>query len=149
MGWSKRSNANIERPSDVLSSGAVRGRRWCDVAYDGQANDEEATICRSMITREGTGFPMCRCNCHSNLESDAKDEDDEASLEEGHDIVVASKREESDELVKVAVAMVRGYKMILSPVMPKSCRFVPTCSSYSIGKRCFSLSFTAIRQSQH
>eukprot|EP00955_Chlamydomonas_euryale_P042793 352421-Chlamydomonas_euryale.AAC.74 len=34
--------------------------------------------------------------------------------------------------VKVALAMLRFYKSILSPMMPSSCRFLPTCSEYSM-----------------
>lgn len=30
------------------------------------------------------------------------------------------------------VGMIRGYQRIVSPHMPASCRFVPTCSEYSI-----------------
>ncbi|HLR26616.1 MAG TPA: membrane protein insertion efficiency factor YidD [Fodinibius sp.] len=30
------------------------------------------------------------------------------------------------------IGVVRVYQMIISPWMPKSCRFNPTCSAYSI-----------------
>lgn len=29
-------------------------------------------------------------------------------------------------------AMVRAYQLMLSPVLPPSCRFLPTCSDYAI-----------------
>ncbi|MEW6107942.1 MAG: membrane protein insertion efficiency factor YidD [Nitrospirota bacterium] len=32
----------------------------------------------------------------------------------------------------ILIAAVKLYKYILSPVLPNSCRFVPTCSEYSI-----------------
>ena len=28
--------------------------------------------------------------------------------------------------------LIRGYQVAISPVLPKSCRFYPTCSSYSL-----------------
>ncbi|PID75232.1 MAG: membrane protein insertion efficiency factor YidD [Deltaproteobacteria bacterium] len=31
---------------------------------------------------------------------------------------------------KAAVAFLRTYKYLISPLLPKSCRFVPTCSVY-------------------
>jgi len=31
----------------------------------------------------------------------------------------------------VAVVIVSGYRMLISPVLPPSCRFVPTCSEYT------------------
>ncbi|XP_018491678.1 UPF0161 protein At3g09310 isoform X2 [Raphanus sativus] len=34
--------------------------------------------------------------------------------------------------VKVALAMLRFYKREISPVLPRSCRYVPTCSEYSM-----------------
>ena len=27
---------------------------------------------------------------------------------------------------------IRGYQMFISPVLPSSCRFIPTCSEYSL-----------------
>jgi putative membrane protein insertion efficiency factor len=34
---------------------------------------------------------------------------------------------------RVLVAVVRGYRLILSPWLGNSCRFEPTCSAYAIG----------------
>jgi putative membrane protein insertion efficiency factor len=33
---------------------------------------------------------------------------------------------------KLLISLIRLYKYILSPVLPRSCRFTPTCSEYSI-----------------
>lgn len=30
------------------------------------------------------------------------------------------------------VSLVRGYQIVLSPVLPTSCRFFPSCSAYAI-----------------
>ena len=35
-------------------------------------------------------------------------------------------------MTEMAVSAVRFYKAAISPVLPRSCRFVPSCSSYSI-----------------
>ena len=32
----------------------------------------------------------------------------------------------------VATILVRGYQLVLSPVMPGSCRFSPSCSHYAL-----------------
>lgn len=32
----------------------------------------------------------------------------------------------------ISTALVKAYKMIISPYLPKSCRFYPSCSTYSI-----------------
>ncbi|MBN1424055.1 membrane protein insertion efficiency factor YidD [Candidatus Fermentibacteria bacterium] len=32
----------------------------------------------------------------------------------------------------VALVMLRGYRAIMSPLLPPTCRFVPTCSAYAI-----------------
>ncbi|XVE76378.1 hypothetical protein DITRI_Ditri12bG0167700 [Diplodiscus trichospermus] len=34
--------------------------------------------------------------------------------------------------VKAALSMLKFYKREISPILPKSCRFVPTCSEYSM-----------------
>jgi putative membrane protein insertion efficiency factor len=33
---------------------------------------------------------------------------------------------------KVLIAFIRGYQLFVSPLLPPSCRFYPTCSSYCI-----------------
>ena len=33
---------------------------------------------------------------------------------------------------KLAILLVRFYQLFISPLFPQSCRFVPTCSQYSI-----------------
>ncbi len=32
----------------------------------------------------------------------------------------------------LALAILRGYKQYLSPVLPTACRYVPTCSDYAM-----------------
>jgi len=33
---------------------------------------------------------------------------------------------------RVLILLIRGYKKLISPMLPPSCRFYPTCSEYSI-----------------
>jgi putative membrane protein insertion efficiency factor len=33
---------------------------------------------------------------------------------------------------KIAIAPIRIYQLLISPLLPKRCRFVPTCSEYAI-----------------
>ncbi|MHB1254014.1 MAG: membrane protein insertion efficiency factor YidD [Candidatus Humimicrobiaceae bacterium] len=33
---------------------------------------------------------------------------------------------------KVLILIIRGYKKVISPLIPPSCRFYPTCSTYAI-----------------
>ena len=35
-------------------------------------------------------------------------------------------------LQRVALALLRGYKRFISPLLPPACRFQPTCSEYFI-----------------
>ncbi|KAL5709566.1 hypothetical protein ACHQM5_020241 [Ranunculus cassubicifolius] len=43
------------------------------------------------------------------------------------------KDEEVEDLgVKAALSMLKFYKREISPLMPNSCRYVPTCSEYSM-----------------
>ena len=37
----------------------------------------------------------------------------------------------NDMLSKLILAMISGYKQIVSPWLPPACRFVPTCSDYA------------------
>lgn len=32
----------------------------------------------------------------------------------------------------LAIVLIRGYQMILSPLLPNACRFTPTCSQYTL-----------------
>ncbi len=33
---------------------------------------------------------------------------------------------------KVGVALIRGYRRFISPMLPPSCRFTPSCSLYTL-----------------
>ena len=33
---------------------------------------------------------------------------------------------------RALVALLRGYKRLVSPILPPACRFVPTCSEYAV-----------------
>lgn len=33
----------------------------------------------------------------------------------------------------LAITLVQGYRMLISPLLPPSCRFLPTCSEYMVG----------------
>lgn len=33
---------------------------------------------------------------------------------------------------KMLIGMIYAYRMVISPVLPQSCRFYPSCSAYSI-----------------
>jgi putative membrane protein insertion efficiency factor len=35
-------------------------------------------------------------------------------------------------LQKLAIGLLRGYKWAISPLLPPSCRYVPTCSEYAM-----------------
>ncbi|MCJ7579417.1 MAG: membrane protein insertion efficiency factor YidD [Candidatus Aminicenantes bacterium] len=32
---------------------------------------------------------------------------------------------------KIALALIKGYKILISPLMGRNCRFYPTCSEYT------------------
>lgn len=34
--------------------------------------------------------------------------------------------------IKLIISLIKGYRYVLSPLFPFSCRFYPTCSAYSI-----------------
>jgi putative membrane protein insertion efficiency factor len=33
----------------------------------------------------------------------------------------------------ILVSVLRGYQLVISPLLPPACRFTPTCSEYMIG----------------
>ncbi len=32
----------------------------------------------------------------------------------------------------LSIALIRAYRIFLSPILPRSCRFYPTCSEYTL-----------------
>ena len=44
-----------------------------------------------------------------------------------------SERKRDDQaLTSAAISFLKGYKQLISPLLPPSCRYIPTCSIYSI-----------------
>lgn len=39
---------------------------------------------------------------------------------------------EASVLVRCCIALLRGYKLVISPLLPPSCRYTPTCSEYAM-----------------
>ena len=35
-------------------------------------------------------------------------------------------------LTRILIVLIKGYKLIISPYLGPSCRYLPTCSEYSI-----------------
>ncbi len=35
-------------------------------------------------------------------------------------------------LTTILIALIRAYKAVISPVLPPSCRYYPTCSTYAM-----------------
>ena len=35
-------------------------------------------------------------------------------------------------IIKILIKLIKGYKFIISPLLGQSCRYLPTCSEYSI-----------------
>ena len=35
-------------------------------------------------------------------------------------------------IIKILIKLIKGYKFIVSPLLGQSCRYLPTCSEYSI-----------------
>ena len=51
----------------------------------------------------------------------------------GSDVAVqAGGGTEDSKVVEVMVSALRGYKKLISPLLPPACRFLPTCSVYAI-----------------
>jgi putative membrane protein insertion efficiency factor len=41
-------------------------------------------------------------------------------------------REQSDLLTRSLIALIRGYQVAISPLLPPACRYYPTCSQYML-----------------
>ena len=41
-----------------------------------------------------------------------------------------NRRSISDNMKRIALAFIRGYKFVLSPLLGRNCRFYPSCSDY-------------------
>jgi len=36
------------------------------------------------------------------------------------------------EMKRILIALIKGYKLLISPLLPPACRFQPTCSEYAM-----------------
>ena len=63
-------------------------------------------------------------NSSSSSSSSSSSDSDKSSEEE-------NKQQEKDILVQLSLSLIDFYRNELSPFMPKSCRFIPSCSNYA------------------
>jgi len=63
-------------------------------------------------------------NSSSSSSSSSSSDSDKSSKEE-------NKQQEKDILVQLSLSLIDFYRNELSPFMPKSCRFIPSCSNYA------------------
>ena len=61
---------------------------------------------------------------NSSSSSSSSSDSDKSSEEE-------NKQQEKDILVQLSLSLIDFYRNELSPFMPKSCRFIPSCSNYA------------------
>lgn len=88
------------------------------------------TLPRSAVTCETLApFPRKSQSIRSSSSSDhqTKEEEEEESSE-----ISIQDEEVRDPGVKAALSMLKFYKREISPLLPSSCRYVPTCSEYSM-----------------
>ena len=45
---------------------------------------------------------------------------------------MSGERKESGAVARVLMSMVRGYRRYISPLLPDSCIYSPTCSEYAL-----------------
>ena len=67
-------------------------------------------------------------------ESDEKKEEEEgnsSSSSSSSSSKEENKQQEKDILVQLSLSLIDFYRNELSPFMPKSCRFIPSCSNYA------------------
>ena len=93
-------------------------------------------------------FFFCCCCCSSSSSSsssatndnadEGKDREEEENKEERKEEEMekntpstTNRTEENDVLVKISLSLIDFYRNELSPFMPKSCRFIPSCSNYA------------------
>ncbi|KAJ6968685.1 hypothetical protein NC653_036612 [Populus alba x Populus x berolinensis] len=95
------------------------------------ANSAGFNVCGNQRTR--ISFSMRRVtarhrslaiNNNKNLESESHQNEQQQDEEEDH--------VENSLGVEAALSMLRFYKREISPLLPNSCRYVPTCSEYSM-----------------
>ncbi|KAM3569662.1 hypothetical protein VYU27_008249 [Nannochloropsis oceanica] len=65
-------------------------------------------------------------NNNNNNDSDGNGEDEDEDINEG------TGEEKPDLSASFLINFLSGYKQFISPLLPKACRFFPTCSEYAI-----------------
>ncbi|CAN0842179.1 UPF0161 protein At3g09310 [Linum grandiflorum] len=79
-------------------------------------------------TLTGKGSPRSLIG-DSDQPNEEEEEEEEADEEEGGEEEEEKKKSVG---VKAALSVLRFYKREISPALPRSCRYVPTCSEYSM-----------------
>ena len=110
MGVLSTQPQRLVRPERTVAQPVLRSKKW-NVAR------------RLSERRSASSYVSCSRRCNT-LRLCCSTEPKGSSGEEG--------ASEKSTGVKVAVAALKFYKREISPILPGSCRFVPTCSEYSM-----------------
>ncbi|PKI43467.1 UPF0161 protein At3g09310 [Punica granatum] len=103
-------------PLRPFSANCVASRRqnprFCPLNFQ-QHQNRSSIIGTSFNLRRGRGSVASQLDSGSDPNSPQDEKEDSAG-------------------VKVALSMLRFYKREISPLLPNSCRYIPTCSEYSM-----------------
>ena len=95
--------------------------------------------CRCVFNNRVALFSSSSSSSATNDNADeGKDREEEENKEERKEEEMEKttpsttiRPEENDVLVKISLSLIDFYRKELSPFMPKSCRFIPSCSNYA------------------
>ena len=131
----ERENTSRERRLAFVFRGIA------DTTVRGVRDDKKQRIkcCRCVFTNRVALFSSSSSsssatNDNADEGKDREEREQEERKEEEMEKTTPSttnRTEENDVLVKISLSLIDFYRKELSPFMPKSCRFIPSCSNYA------------------
>ncbi len=109
----------------VLSGG---GTDWCESGLYHSASVGESSLSQQVAAENPRADPVAMADARSAMERGR-----ESSARRGHRhtaAVATGSRPAFRPVSASLLFLLRGYKLLISPLLPSACRFYPTCSCY-------------------
>ena len=112
----------------LLGWGKGSGRQWPAGGFYDSARTWKSHFSQSIAPQDSRADPFATLRAWARVERSGKSPSSRRTSQ--HPAVAPGDRASFRPVSAVLLVILRGYKLLISPLLPSACRFYPTCSCY-------------------